>query len=224
MRSQYWLTPERACDLLTPRRYRAVIARIAAGCCRARLRQRHAGRPSVFCSRSASRSGPHDLWLPAVTARIAAVLLLLGDGDRSHAGDRVHVHHAPGWRRDFPRRRLGDHEPAPAAGGRQGARGGAEDHLRLRARMRQGLGARLRAPGHEPFRRGDARRRRSGRAARAVRAPARGRETAAGVRADVRGRVSGRAGRAAVPRSSGSRAGGCGWRRGSRRCAARPGR
>ena len=77
MRSQYWLTPECACDLLTPRQYRAVIALSLLALPRSTSSAACRSAFSTF-SRSASRSGPQDRWLPAATARIAAVLLLLG--------------------------------------------------------------------------------------------------------------------------------------------------
>ena len=91
MRSQYWLSPECASDLLTPRQYRAVIAlSLLAVAALDVVSPMPVG--LLYFVPISFTFWAQDRWLPAVTAGIAAVLLLLGICDRAHAGDRVPVH------------------------------------------------------------------------------------------------------------------------------------
>ena len=77
MRPQYWLTPERACDLLTPRQYRAVIALSLLAIVALDFVSAWPVGLLYFLPISFT-FWASDLWLPAATAQIAAMLLLLG--------------------------------------------------------------------------------------------------------------------------------------------------
>ena len=77
MRSQYWLSPECAPDLLTPRRYRALIVlSLLAVAALDVVSPLPVG--LLYFVPISFTFWAQDRWLPAVTARIAAILLLLG--------------------------------------------------------------------------------------------------------------------------------------------------